>query len=438
MQLYATNLLQETAHPATEAPPLKKPIDYHVVFFFINAALVIIGYGLAYPTNFASLVPMKVLRILVLAASLFYLFNSRKSYTYIFKGTSTWVMWIFFVLHLYVLPFSVDVPVSVTKFVNIIPYFFYLNYFIIYLYRVYEKEHILNLLLNILNIIYALPILSYVLFGGNVQGEDIYGQVVGGFVSNHYGWTSAVFLTTSLDLIKNYPAISKTRKVGMLAFVPIAFYVLLISGSRSSYLTFILSFLLFIIKTRNTSIALKVITVMLSLYAVVSLYGIKESALNKRLEKTETQLEKGDARTVARNLGFDTMVKQPFALATGFGFFAYPEAMLILNPKITKIVGLHNSYLELFFGSGVFIFAFFLVFFVIKTLWKFGVYHSARYVFLPPIMIIPLFENNFNPGQFLFFPWFAIMFYYIHYNERQIKIDTELVSKPPAKKHQFL
>jgi hypothetical protein len=53
-------------------------------------------------------------------------------------------------------------------------------------------------------------------------------------------------------------------------------------------------------------------------------------------------------------------------------------------------------------------------------------------------MIIPLFENNFNPGQFLFFPWFAIMFYYIHYNERQIKIDTELVSKPPAKKHQFL
>ncbi len=36
----------------------KKKVDYHIVLFSINVALVVIGYGLAYPTGFTSLLPM--------------------------------------------------------------------------------------------------------------------------------------------------------------------------------------------------------------------------------------------------------------------------------------------------------------------------------------------------------------------------------------------
>lgn len=438
MQSLAKIQLQEVNQYVARIPYGKKKVDYHVVLFSINVALVVIGYGLAYPTGFSSLLPMMILRILVLGMSLLYLFNSQKQYLYIFKGTASWIMWVFLAINVYVIPFSTDISLSINKFVNIVPYFFYLNYFIIYLNRVYEKQHILNLLLGIFNIVYALPIISYLLFGGSVQEEDIYGKVVGGFVSNHYGWTSAIFLATSLDVIKNSISASKLRKAGMLLFALLALYIMAISGSRSSYLTFVLSFLLFILRTKNTSIPLKIIISLLAIYFIIGLYGDKESALNKRIEKTETQLEKGDARTVSRNLGFDTMAEYPFAIVTGFGFFTFREAMALLNPTVTEVVGLHNSYLELFFGCGLFVFTFFLVFFVGKTVWNFTIYHSNRYTFLPPILLIPFFENNFNPGQFLFFPWFAIMFYYIHYNEQQIKIEEVMQQNSPVRKHQFL
>jgi O-antigen ligase len=302
----------------------------------------------------------------------------------------------------------------------------------------YDKESILNLLLNTFNIVYALPIFSYILFGGSVQEEDIYGQVVGGFVSNHYGWASAIFLSTSMDVFKNNKSISTIRKGGMVIFALLAFYIMAISGSRSGYLTFVLSFVLFILKTKNTSVALKMLTVILSMYVIISLYGDKDSALNRRLEKTETQLEKGDARSQSRQLGFDTMGENPISIVTGFGFFAFSQAMITLNPKVEKVVGLHNSYLELLFGSGLFIFAFFLFFFVGKTVWYFARYHSAQYIFLPPILLIPFFENNINPGHFLFFPWFAIMFYYIHFNEKQLKIETLAQQMPPVRRHRFL
>jgi hypothetical protein len=440
MQSYASIQLQETAQQVAEAPQQKKKIDYHIVLLFINVALVVIGYGLANPTGFASVLPMMILRIIVLGISLVYLFNSQKHYNYLFKGTSSWIMWVFLALNIYVLPFSTNLLFSFNKFVNIVPYFFYLNYLIIYFNRVYHKQSTLNLLLNIFNIVYALPIISYILFGGSVQEEDIYGKVIGGFVSNHYGWTSAIFLATSLDLIKNNTSVSSIRKAGILLFTILAFYILIISGSRSSYLTFVLSFLLFILRSKNTSIAIKIIISFISLYVIISLYGDKDSALNKRVEKTETQLEKGDARTISRRLGFETMLEYPHTIATGFGFFAFREAIVILNPKVSKVVGLHNSYLELLFGSGLFIFVFFLIFFVGKTVWNFAFHHSARYTFLPPLMLIPFFENNFNPGQFLFFPWIAIMFYYIHFNERQIKIEPPALqhTKYPSRKHQFL
>jgi hypothetical protein len=123
MQSHASIQPLETGQLAKEAASQKKKTDYHVVLFFINVALVVIGYGLANPTGFASVLPMMMLRILVLGVSLVYLFNSKKNYIYLFKGSSSWVMWVFFALNIYVLPFSVNLTYSVNKFVNIVPYF---------------------------------------------------------------------------------------------------------------------------------------------------------------------------------------------------------------------------------------------------------------------------------------------------------------------------
>jgi hypothetical protein len=400
----------------------RKRRDIHVIIFAINVALVIIGYGLAGYTNKASLMPMKLLRIVFMVFSLLYLFNTKKDFQYIFKGRASWIMWIFIVTNLYVVPFSTIVSISLEKVINLIPFFIYLNYFIVYLNRMYDKEYSLSLLVKIISIVYSLPIISFLIFGGSFSQKDIYGAEIAGFVSNHYGWSSTLFLATGFDTIKNNRKVSLFYKLFIIGGSLPALYVLAISGSRSGYLTFTLCFLLFVLRNKKTNIPFKIIATIGAIYFVSQLYLDTDSALSKRIEKTETQVEQGDARTSTRQLGFDIMMEHPDRFFTGFGFYTFKETLLELDEtgKARKFTtSIHNSYLELFFGSGVLIFMFFLLFFIGKTIYGFTIRHSSMYTFLPPVIIIPYFENNFNPGQFLFFPWFAIMFYYIHYYERQ-------------------
>jgi O-antigen ligase len=285
-------------------------------------------------------------------------------------------------------------------------------------------------------------VVSFFISGGGFDHEDIYGEVVGGFVSNHYGWSCILFLATSIDILRNKSSLSVKRRILIILCCLIAVYILAISGSRSAYLSFAVCFILFILKNKSTSFAIKILSTIAAIGFILNLYSDRDSALNKRFQKTETQLEKGDARSAIYDLGFVTMADNPVTLITGFGFYTPAEAMLILNKnankKVLEVYSLHNSYLELLFGSGLFIFAFFLVFFVGNTVWCFTIRHSSRYIFLPPILLIPFFENNFNPGQFLFFPWFIIMLYYIHYNERQIKIEDNLNMHFIPKKNVFL
>lgn len=63
-----------STHYTLVSTPAKQR-DIHIIIFAINVALVVIGYGLAGYTNKATLTPMKLLRIVFMAFSLFYLFN---------------------------------------------------------------------------------------------------------------------------------------------------------------------------------------------------------------------------------------------------------------------------------------------------------------------------------------------------------------------------
>ncbi|MDJ1467039.1 O-antigen ligase family protein [Cytophagaceae bacterium DM2B3-1] len=282
----------------------------------------------------------------------------------------------------------------------------------------------LILILRVFNLVYGFPVIAFLL-SGSLGEKDIYGDAVGGFANNHYGWACAMFLLTSLDLYRNDPSLSKKHLWFIRILTPLAVILLSISGSRSGYLTFSLGFLLFILRNSNTHLAVKLFSVLLVSLLVFQLYGDPESALNKRLNKTEKQLKEGEARTQLADLCFETMASYPETMLTGFGFYAFRDALLKLNSKYNpqKLkINLHNSYYELLFGCGYLIFVFFLLFFPLRTILIFALKHSSKYVFLPPIILIPLFENNFNPGQFMFYPWFVIMFYYLHYSETQTPI----------------
>ena len=71
------------------------------------------------------------------------------------------------------------------------------------IYRYGQKE-VLNLLSGMIMIIYAIPMLSYIVFGGGFSGESIYGESEGQvFVSNHFGWSAALFLISNFHVSMN-------------------------------------------------------------------------------------------------------------------------------------------------------------------------------------------------------------------------------------------
>jgi O-antigen ligase len=412
--------------PLTDLPvvsPIKQKWDWNIIFFFLNVVMVVISYGAAGFTKMASNIITKPLRIGLLAFSLYYLFSHTKKFSYYFKGKNSWALWLFIWLNLCVIPFSYSFFTSIEKWANLIPFMIYINYFIIYLFRNFDKEYVLSFLLNVLNIVYVIPIVSFIFLGGSLDESDIYGEVVGGFANNHYGWASSVFLSTGMDIYRNNKSLSKLRKWLLLGLSIVALFILAISGSRSGYLTFALSFLILITRNQNIKLFVKFFITILVFLFVAQLYGDPNSALNKRLDKSEKQLKSGEARQKIANLGWQTMDNNPQIILTGYGFYAFKEGVLALNPRANPEdlrISLHNSYYELIFGCGILVFTLFLIFFVGKTLFWFIIRHSKRFVFLPPLILIPMFENNFNPGQFLFFPWFIIMFYYLHYPEKQI------------------
>jgi|GEM_PF-1016308 len=405
----------------SQTSPQKR--DWNWVFFVTNIGAVVISYWLAGLTGMASNIVTKPLRILLLAVSLYYLFAMSRKHVYLFKGSRSWVIWVFIMLNLYVIPFSFHFFGTLEKFINLFPYLIYVNYAIVYLYRNIEKERMLILLLRCFNLAYGFPVIAYT-FSGSLGAKDIYGDTIGGFVNNHYGWACAIFLLTSLDLYRNDKAISNKHLWFIRILSPLAVLILVISGSRSGYLTFALGFLIFVLRNTNTHIVVKFLSVLVVSALVFQLYGDPESALNQRLNKTEKQLKEGEARQKLSALCFESMHSYPETMLTGFGFYAFRNALLKLNPKYDPVklkINLHNSYYELLFGSGYLVFIFFMIVFPLKTILVFTRKHSAKFTFLPPLILIPLFENNFNPGQFVFFPWFIIMFYYIHYTQQQIQ-----------------
>ena len=68
--------------------------------------------------------------------------------------------------------------------------------------------------------------------------------------------------------------------------------------------------------------------------------------------------------------------------------------------------GVHNSYGELFYGSGILAFLYFFWHFTIIPVKIYFLNFSRTFFSFLGIILIPFFESNLTGGQFLFYPWF--------------------------------
>jgi len=148
------------------------------------------------------------------------------------------------------------------------------------------------------------------------------------------------------------------------------------------------------------------------LASVYVLVNVQDSAINIRVKKTKDQLEQIEPRLLSAQKAFHTLNLHEERYITGIGFDMYQESLIKLNGVSTYRA--HNSYLELFVNCGAIVFAIFFFALLLPTLVRFGYYDASQFSFLPPILIIPYFENNLGAGQFLFFPWMLMLFWYMH------------------------
>lgn len=294
------------------------------------------------------------------------------------------------------------------------------------LYIIYSINYLLqygayNLLVSmsfLILVVYAVVPLSFLFLGFEIQRTNIYGYQEGEFfVSNHYGWSSVLFLLSSITVLRHYP-LRKIYRLLIIILIPFVFYILIISGNRAGLLTGGLAFLIFFFKDRFFSLIGKFAVLSVIIFTVFLLSLTENSSIDYIEERNEMQIKSGnEGRLIGANAMLRSFSQNPVYWFTGVGMFNYTE----LHKYGGVLPVYHNSYSEVLFGSGIIVFLFFIKIMVYDPLKVFWKKISTFSLLAIPLIIIPFFESNLTGGQFLFFPWFS---YILLLNAKEFRVNT--------------
>jgi hypothetical protein len=301
--------------------------------------------------------------------------------------------------------FSPDIKESLYKTITFIYPLLYIVFSVNYLSK-FGAINILIALSMVILVVYAIVPLSYFINGGSLDTNIIYGKNESNlFVSNHYGWSCALYIITSFTVLKFYP-LKKLYKWCIIGFLPFVLILLILSASRSGILSVMIAFTFFILKKNSFNTFKKVLLIIFSFSILLILVNKNSFVVDYLAEKNSRQFESGDeSRLITANSMFKTFGENPIYFITGVGMFNYSE----INFNSLNLPSYHNSYLEILFGTGIFVFFAFLKFMIIKPIKVFWKTISDYSFLIFPLMLIPFFESDLTAGQFLFFPWFTFM-----------------------------
>ena len=383
--------------------------DANFFLLALNMLLVLLGYAAAYAFGEAVVGPFKFIKSAILLISILYLI---KTYPRQFIGYPILrqQLVLFMVLLFLISPLlSDDIQYSMSRTLTFVVPFLYVFFCIKYLILRFGYSNTWKGFTSAVNWVYVVPLLTFLIAGASFELTDIYGKTDEAgliFVSNHFGWSSAIFLLTSIDLLNN-KLTRRYRKLLIYFFCLLSIYLLYISGSRSSLLSVAMAFVVFLFFNTQLHLFYKTAVIILIIYLGGNFLKEEESAVNKRYNLTLEQLEEGEAREMMMDAAINIFNKDQSLWIFGSGLFNYEiygDKMLLDN--------YHNSYFEVLFGGGVFVFMVFLILFVYRPLRNYVAYYHKYSLIIFPIMIIPFFESNLTGGQFLFFPWFGYTLLY--------------------------
>lgn len=368
----------------------------------------VVGYAMAVATGTASVGPMKIFRTIVLLGSFFFVLTQG---TTVSSFTSIKNKKLIIALCLITPAFTIiskDIVSSLSRTMTfIIPLLYIWISINLLLYRYGQKE-VLDLLSRMIMIIYAIPMLSYIVFDGDFSGQSIYGESDGQvFVSNHFGWSAALFLISNFHVSLNRSKKRLLTTTVLVLFIILAVYLLIVSGNRSSWLSTALSLIFILFYYKGVPFYQKFLIVISPIILFSYLISQKNDAVLFVIERTERKAKSGDEGRLER---LDIIIKRvsasPSLYLTGVGMFNY-DAFLKEGEGIDNY---HNSYFELLFGVGIPLFILYMLFMLYEPIKQFIKRVSKYDLLLIPLIIIPFFESNLTSGQFLFFPWFSYVF----------------------------
>jgi len=374
---------------------------------FFNAFFVIIGYGLAVATHLGSVETMKVFKSIFLFGSITYLFITNRVKTPFKYFDSLNVPFLFCLLMFVFALTSSDVFEALDRVQSFAVPFLYIHVSLAYLILKYGISTILRGIHWGVLLIYSVPALSYLLFGGDLSDTNIYGKgATEGevFVSNHYGWASTLYVLSFIYTIRNIN-LARPAKVFFWVVLIVSVILLFSSANRASWLSISLAMipLLFQYKGLKTWQKFTILAALTGL--IIYFLSDASSGLNFQIARTLKQRQEGEARLEVTTFMFKYFNDDPSNWITGVGLFNYD----VLKGKEDLLKGYHNSYWEILFGAGIPLFLVFLSFMIFRPAYRFVKYYSRYTLLFVPLTIIPFFESDLTAGQFLFFPWFTFI-----------------------------
>lgn len=382
---------------------LKAPLFRILVF---NAILVLVAYGLNTYTDSASQVFMFRIKTAILIISFLYtLYKLKRNSKH--KVYSINRIVIVFALGLIISSlFSSDVSISLLSASKFLFPFIYIYLSIKILADNFTVETLLKGFCIAFALIYSIPVIVFLLSGGGISNINIYSisnEATNSFASNHYGWSSILFLVSGFIVLS---VMSPTRlfKLFILLISLVSIYLLIISANRTSWLalTLVVTYLFF--RKSNIKPIYKYAILLSTTFIVIYLLNIENSAINFVLNKNLRQTEEGEPRLLVAKYML-SIFNSDFSLwFTGVGF--YDHSLLRGRSLLSSY---HNSYLEVLFGCGIPLFLIFLYLSFIRPVYIIFKNYSSLFPVVIPILLIPYFESNFTAGQFLFFPWFILV-----------------------------
>ena len=221
--------------------------DFNFWFLLLNMLLVLLGYAFVYAMGLSYAAPAKSARLLFLFISIAYLIRSYPvsilRVPYLRQPLILLLVSLFMISVL----FSEHITYSIGRTLTFVIPFLYIFFCIKYLILKYGFNSAFYGFNFAVNLVYMLPLVTFLYTGASFQLTNIYGDTKESglmFVSNHFGWSSAIFLLSGFDLLTS-KRLNRFNVYVIYIMALLSVYLLLISGSRSSLLSVGLALMVF-------------------------------------------------------------------------------------------------------------------------------------------------------------------------------------------------